>query len=206
MKKILVFIFLVTTLNAVDISNFDIKGIGLGDKYSEVKDILPCNNLNGTEKLQNGNFSKYYLNCNNYFIEFDIKKRIMSIHREIKFSVKPNFKKIKQKLFKKYGNPTQVVLSKTDYRNTQRGYSEVLYWGYKKRKVKRSEGYFNGYEFSSYPKKKLEAIINSYGDSDFSLTLDLVDYNMVEQNYDYTEKMNREFKTKIKEKESNIDL
>ena len=127
-------------LCAVDVSQFDIKGIKLGMSKSEVLKRMPCNNPeNYIDKLDNGTIYSYHLQCrkdkglsNDFYtiIDFDHNGISYSITKMIPYKLKPNYTAIIKKIIKKYGNPTaktNQTPASNNYRNI--GYYKTFCWG-----------------------------------------------------------------------------
>lgn len=90
-----------------DVSKFTILGIGTGNKYID-------GSISGYHSsflsFKSKNENRIHLENNNnsgdvIFISLDHDKNIIKIRREKKFSINPDYKKIKKQLYDKYGEP-----------------------------------------------------------------------------------------------------
>lgn len=102
-KAILGLLFAVGSVCATDVSQMKILGIGLGDKYENIKKKLPCNKRADYESF-------FEVSCSdgksNFTVAFDGKKEVYNISRRLEFSVEPDWDKIQNDLIEKYGEPT----------------------------------------------------------------------------------------------------
>jgi hypothetical protein len=111
MKKVLVGLAFVTvSLFATDVSQMKILGIGLGDKYENIKKKLPCQDKKNT--LIGKTLVGFSVECSNskeeIEISFDHKNEIYSIDREIKFEIEPDLDMLYQDVGKRYGEPNVI--------------------------------------------------------------------------------------------------
>jgi len=132
MKKIVtIMMALLVGVNvyAVDVSDFDIKGIKLGMSKSEVLKKMPCNNPK--IKTQYITSDKQYIygysiEClkPNISVIFDNNAKVHNIVLRINFKHSPRVSSIKNNIIKKYGQPTEkegggfktFIYSSTDQR------------------------------------------------------------------------------------------
>ena len=151
------------SLSAVDISEFEINGIKLGETYSNVKKRLSCN-----APLNNiGSYNiLYILECSSLKIDvrFDKTKRLIEISKFITFSSKLDWRNIKTKFYKKYGKP--IDDSDKSGNNNTGNISYQAVWGAYPLNYEYS--YQNGIEIEG---KGLQIILFSHNPSSMSLTL-----------------------------------
>jgi len=162
-KILSILLFLNLSLSAVDISEFEIDGIKLGETYSNVKKRLSCN-----APLNNiGSYNiLYILECSSLKIDvrFDKSKRLIEISKFITFSSKLDWRNIKTKLYKKYGKP--IDDSDKSGNNNTGNISYQAVWGAYPLNYEYS--YQNGIEIEG---KGLQIILFSHNPSSMSLTL-----------------------------------
>jgi len=138
MKSIFFLLIFSFSLFAVDVSNFDIKGIKLGMSKKEVLNKMPCKkpimknpwSSVPAEWLGDGfDFICKYTEKNNeeiFTISLDYDGIVISINRVINFSYKTNEKNLKTKLILRYGK-------------ADKSYENFIGWG------KIDKQYFNAY-------------------------------------------------------------
>ena len=133
-NRILIFLFITifsSSLYAVDVSKFDIKGIKLGMSKNEVLKKMPCS----SPKISLGKWGKLGksedLLCNNdkndFRVALDHKGYSCDITFDVKFKVKPNFNKLEARLIKKYGK-TKYKSNSYDLSKPSRKFRSLC-WG-----------------------------------------------------------------------------
>jgi len=143
-NRILIFVLIgifSSLLHAVDISNFDIKGIKLGSSQSFIKTKLHnwCNNIDFKNQYIGNKLWISYITCGKKSnrMETGIEYRIVTnqnklafiIQREKIFTLKPNLKKIEKQLFEKYGKPQKITKSTLVHNSNAKGYIKYYCWG-----------------------------------------------------------------------------
>ncbi|MCI5118622.1 MAG: hypothetical protein D3913_11840 [Candidatus Electrothrix sp. LOE1_4_5] len=201
---------------AADVSNFDIKGIKLGESYSKVKGILPCRNTK-TDRIGNKEWI-FQVVCGKtkigigFLVTFDYKQTVFIVRRNKVFSVEPNLQKIEKQLYSKYGKPSVTGLSKPAYKNEiNEGYSKSYCWGSCSR-LNKDEEYWKGSEVRGGSGKSLTVQYQSFsktypdGDPSYSISFVLEDSAAYEADSKWRESEHNRYKKKLKESESNLDL
>jgi hypothetical protein len=197
-------------LSAVDVSNFDIKGIKLGMSKSQVLKKMPCSNPEiNIERLRSGKISNTYIKCSsNYFqATLDHNNYVYSVSMSIDFNTEPNFKKIKNKILKKYKRPNKNPKMKVITRGS--GERVAFCWGKDCRTSVMNNGVWKGREISNYIKGKSLQIeyINYYIKGNHNeLRFELVDANRKNNDYKWSENQETLYNRQQKEKVSNIDF
>ena len=116
-NKIFTFLFISifsSSLFAIDVSNFDIKGIKLGMSKNKVSKKLSCssqkiNFIPNTKKIIN-----YEIECDyGIRIFLNYKKQAYFIQRSLIFQNKPLLNTINKKIFNKYGKPN-ISIARSD--------------------------------------------------------------------------------------------
>ncbi len=134
-NRVLIFLFIgifTSSLYAVDVSNFDIKGIKLGMSKKEIinklEDVISKNrnsyDKSWTHQIIKSKRDGFSLGAE-YVINLNHNEKLLNIGREIIFKYEPSFRKIKKQLIKKYGNPDKVAKSK----NNKGDFKYELCWG-----------------------------------------------------------------------------
>jgi len=119
-NKILIFlsIFLFTSsLYAVDVSEFDIKGIKIGMSKSDVLKKISCREpkieKSYVNTLSGKRVYKTDIVCNTknetLTIVLSRKNIVYSVHRSKEFKISPNWKTIEKKIIQRYKNPTHEI-------------------------------------------------------------------------------------------------
>lgn len=114
MKKIflLVFSLLPLPLSATDISDFEIKGIKVGDNINNVQ--LPCNGQK--DHFPNGNINApYTIYCDvntsigkeSYIFHVGSDEKISGLSRQVNFKNRPNWNALKERVISQYGKPDE---------------------------------------------------------------------------------------------------
>jgi len=218
-NRILIFLFIwvfSSSLYAVDVSNFDIKGIKLGMSEKQVLKKMPCSNpIKNLDKYSFG-ISGSYLTCGKYSesksfmsVTFDHNQKAYSIHMDILFDANPNLQKIKNKFVKKYGNFYEAIENPT-YKNPANGYVKRFCWG-SCRKYKIDDGAWKGYKFRRVENKQSQLLIKyenfSYKSNYYNhLEFTLIDSRLEIKQKKWAEKQGKIYRKQQKEKASNIDF
>jgi len=116
-NRILIFLFIgifSSSLYAIDVSNFDIKGIKLGMSKSEVLKKISCSNpkieTQFTNTLKGKKLYWTSIECKNDFEEIHVvltrKNKAYFIQRTKDFDINPSWDKIKKRIINYYGKPT----------------------------------------------------------------------------------------------------
>lgn len=120
---------------AVDVSEFDIKGIKLGMSKSEVLKNMPCSN----PKIEKYNVNTIKgkivfittIECsstsNTYYATLNRKEILYKFSRNIKFDVQPNYSKIRNKLLQHYGT-TNYITFKSYNNNMGICWGNCMHW------------------------------------------------------------------------------
>ena len=153
-----------SSLYAVDVSKFDIKGIKLGMSEKQILKKMPCSNpIRDLEEYSFG-ISGSHLVCGKYSesesymsVTFDHNKKAYSIFMNIPFNVDPNLQKIKNKFIKKYGNFYEAI-ENTTYKSLANGYVKRFCWG-SCRKYKFDNGVWKGYRFRKVENNQSQLLI-----------------------------------------------
>jgi len=137
-NKISIFLllgFIATTLNAIDISNFDIDGFKFNSHISDIKKQMNMNKEYNSKEIEtqyhqkNGKTYKNIIYSYNYRyngvrIIFNGLGYITDFEKKIIFNgVSPSFKSIKDKTIKKYGNSSSYNL------NISNGSAQAICYG-----------------------------------------------------------------------------
>jgi len=211
--KIILF-FLITfssSVFAVDVSNFDIKGVKLNDKYSNIKFPVNCDSPK-SNNIGNNRW-KYQVVCGGgsgiqmgreLVFNFTHDEIVWSIYREKVFSVKPNFQKIEKQLFVKYGNPTSTGVLKSSYKNPNNIISKSFCWGACK-KEHDNDGHFKGSTVYGSKGKSLVVTYHEKNDT-YSIWFGLKDTVLEDADSQWARVEYKIFEEKQKEQESNLDL
>jgi len=180
-NKIIIFLticFLSSTLNAKDISNFDLNGIKLEMHLNNVINKMPCNAKPKKQTIGKDTFNHiwgYSLGCktNNesLYILFTNSKLVYSIYKEKTFNFTPDWSKIKAQIINKYGKPDKQ--DKWEYS-----------WGDNENKI-------------MYFKYGMDGL-----DGDVTMSINLKDNNLEKSN----EKLNQDAWKAYLNKASSIDL
>ncbi|MCI5115666.1 MAG: hypothetical protein D3921_11775 [Candidatus Electrothrix sp. AW1] len=203
---------------AADVSNFDIKGIKLGESYSKVKGILPCRNTK-TDRIGDKRWIDQIL-CGKkggpmigreFIVNLDHNQIIWNVMSQKNFSIEPNLQKIERQIYSKYGKPSVTGMIKTAYKSISEGYSKSYCWGSCSQRNENTE-YSKGSEVREGSRKsfvvKYESFSKRYpdGDPSYSIYFSLMDPVINEANSKWMESENNKYKKKLKENESNLDL
>jgi hypothetical protein len=214
LNKILIFVLIgifSSSLYAVDISKFDIKGIKLGMSKSEVLKKMPCSNPEiHAEKLRNGKIVEIYIRCkeNSFLVVLDHKNYVYLVSMLINFKTEPNFQKIKNKVFNKYGKPTRQANQKVISRG--KGERIVYCWGKHCQVSKQNNGVWKGTKISNYPDYK--SLLIDYVNYDIeSVELNRLNFNLLDSNrrndsWEWSTQQEKLYEKKEKEKASDIDF
>ncbi|NOT84847.1 MAG: hypothetical protein HOP02_08740 [Methylococcaceae bacterium] len=225
-KRIIVLIFillfqvssLVFADNAVD--SFDIKGVHLGDNYNQIKNKLPCNNVKTSaigemQWIRQVGCGGYTIFGQEFVINFDHDSNVVSVVRNQKFEVEPNFQKIKEQIYSKYGEPDAIGSIRTGIANPNNGSEESFCWGYCSNK-NGDTPYFEGssaeptnqglsfnVRYYSYPKLN-QAGVEIYNDYEIHFMLE--NHILSKANDEWIEQEGIKYKDKLKDKASNLAL
>jgi len=203
-----------SSLYAVDVSSFDIKGIKLGMSKNEVLKRMPCDNPKiDFTKTSNNTISSGMLNCYNghFIVVYDHNNYVYQISKKITFNTEPNLNKIKNKLIKRYGKPNKSTKKHTMSKNSARGKIIAFCWGsYCKVKYENTK-YWKGSEIENWTNRLQLTVeyLNMYDGAGFHshyLNLLLIDGNRKLSNDKWEDKQNEIYEKQQKEKESNIDF
>lgn len=127
-----------SSLYAIDVSNFDIKGIKLGDSYESVKKTLSVCKITKEYRSKTNDKKLIFqieigFKCENdsfFTAYFNRKKELMDFQRLVMIESKPNLHQIKTKIIKKYGKPIGKSKFYNPNANSSKQYSsETLCWG-----------------------------------------------------------------------------
>jgi len=106
---LLLLITLSSSVFAIDVSSFDIKGIKLGDKIPTVLQILPPIQDRDNKKINGRVFEEHIVTNTKlkewYHAYFDRNKKLVRFERTVRFDSKFNMDSLKQKFIDKYGQP-----------------------------------------------------------------------------------------------------
>ena len=200
-----------SSLYAVDVSNFDIKGIKLGMSKSEVLKRMPCKQpAIQIEKLRNGKISEIYIRCpkNRFQVILNHKMNVYSVSMSIDFTTEPNFRKIKNKVFAKYGNPTQQAKQKVI--ELGEGKRVVYCWGKYCQISRQNNGVWKGTKISNsikYKSLRIEYINYDIKNVELNqLEFNLFDSYKRDESYKWSENQENIYEKQQKEKASNIDF
>ena len=148
--------FINIPLYAVDVSNFDIKGIKLGMSKSKVLRKMPCSNPSiDIWRTSNNKIYGGTIGCDNsnYRVQYDHNEYVYQISKRINFNIEPNLHKIRNKLIRKYGNPNEETKKKTMSKSSANGKIIAFCWGdYCKVKYE-NNGYWKGTEIENWTNK-----------------------------------------------------
>ena len=173
---------------------------------------IPCSSPRIQEDiLMNKKISHTYILCknNNGYIQviLDHNYYVISIEKSIKFNVEPDFNKIENKIFRKYGKASKIAKEKT----TSKGSGEriVYCWGDNCKTLRKNTNYWYGTEMDS-PNDITSLIIkyeNYYFDSKVnSLNFFIRDSNKEAENFSWEQKEKKLYKEQQKQKASDIDF
>jgi len=204
-NRVLIFLFIgifSSSLYAVDISKFDIKGMKLGMNKNEVLKKMPCSNPKTSEGYWGYVGKAEILECNKekFEVHLDHKGFSYIVRFYPQFDVKPNFNKLENRLIKRYGE--------TKYKSSSRDYGEPslkrrsLCWGICK--IHKWDGGVN-YEASETTGLSATFIIWDKN-HEFSMSLILSDGKRAKVLEEYSRNVQQERKRIKKEKASNIDF
>lgn len=205
-------------LSALDVSNFDIKGIKLGMNKSEVLKKMPCSSpeifpTNEIGSLICSTMIRCYKKKNDNFfaVELDHNGKVYSVNKRISFEVKPNLKKIEKKLISKYGQSNIRAKKTPSYSNNNKGYYKEYCWGDKCKKKILNNKYFKGSEIKSSGYISLlvtysDFYITDSGTLDNQIEFTLRNLKQSNKNYDWIKKQEQLYQAQQKEKASNIDF
>lgn len=134
MKKLIVGLAFVTvSLFATDVSQMKILGIGLGDKYEDIKKKLPCNNFEYDTEWCQVNQSNLSIKTNSkqahckkqddiktesISIFIDGNNKVKKVLRTIVFEISPNDEKIIGDILKIYGESSASSFLNDEWKNT----------------------------------------------------------------------------------------
>ena len=198
MKSIFFLLIFSFSLFAVDASDFDIKGIKLGMSKKEVLKRMPCSNPKietwFIDTVKGKKICSTSIVCSNdsdtFSASINRKNKLYSIARSIKFKVKPNYKKIKNKLLQRYGSTNYI---KFKSHNNNMG----ICWG----QCMLPEGAI--YRTKDYNSQALIAFANRYYDT---LSLELQDDKVYDENNRWESKQREQYEKQQREKASDIDF
>lgn len=206
----LIFLACFQQVYAADISNFDIKGVSLGDRYIDIKGKIPCNNI------ESPYIESTYISCgkgteSEFFVLLDHDKRVGRVIRRIGFSLKPDYKDIKKQLVVKYGKPNlfSIITGRGKYQGKH--FQEMMGWGEQCR-LKRSDeltfkkSWFKGTEITCYGGKSLTVTYRDREGEGYHLELELEDHNRLRANQNWADKMNKRQEEILRKKESKLDI
>jgi hypothetical protein len=221
-NRILIFVLICifsSLLYAVDVSKFDIKGIKLGMSKSEVLKKMPCVSPDiYTEKTENNILTETLIRCfkkknDNFFgVTLDHHNKVYSVNKRISFEVKPDFSKIKKKLFYKYKKPNLTTKKIQGYDNNLfRGYVKYFCWGGCTVKILNPK-FFKGNEIET---TNHVSLLVKYQDSSYitdtkniqnNIEFYLYDPQRSNNNYNWTKQQQKLYKEQQKQKATNIDF
>jgi len=219
MKSIFFFLIFSLSLFAIDVSDFDINGIKLGMNVQEAFEKMPCANPDKhNDKLSNGKIASMYSRCLDdkgdvvFLVESNHNGLLHRITKRITFKVKPNFQKIKNKLWQKYGKADIVTKFGPGYINKLfKGYIKEFCWG-KSCTIKQEDGkYFEGNTIVSSSENNIHFHIE-YRDGTFDgeiknyIKFSFYNPKMQMLDYEWKEKEDLIYQKQQKEKASNIDF
>lgn len=210
MKKVLLLIFVIGNLNAVDISSFDIKGLSLNSSYNDVMKVMPCvSPRKGTSKTDSGEIYSWYITCDNQlYVDFNRNKKVTSISRWVNFDTKPNWYKLKSRIIKKYSKPDKDIMQVPGYSNPNKGFVKQLCWGDCRTEYENNR-YTKGTGLVSSPTKKRFYVLYSTWSEDSNynqLSFHLSDPKLELENDKWKDYKNKLWEKEQKEKANNIDL
>lgn len=203
-NRILIFLFIVifsSSLYAIDVSNFDIKGIKLGMSKSEVLKKMPCSSPKiETQFIDTVKGKKLYwtsIECENnsdiLHVILSRKNRVDFIKRVKSFNVSPSWDKIKKQIIKHYGNPTFELPNNVDVYPI----NNICWGGCRIRKHNNTMATFN---------KSLDFYANEVKNSFSTMIFLLTDEKENDNNQEWYGEQKRLYEQYQKEKASNIEF
>ena len=215
MKNILSVLILSSSLFAVDVSNFDIKGIKLGMTKSQVLKKTVCNNAKidpsyiGEELLETHiqcDKNKYeYLGYHNIHINLDRHSKVYRITRYKYMDIEPSWKKIKKQILKYYGYTKHIIIN-----NNPKLWNELVFdICYGQGCIKSSDNTMYSLYDSFGQTLGIQAFIPRNGtstDSESNMKFILYDVKRADINREWEKKQKEIYKKQQKEKASNIDF
>jgi len=211
MKSVFFLIIFSLSLFAVDVSNFDIKGIKLGMSKSEVLKKMPCNNPDILNVKLNKKIIETDITCKNtnFQVELDHYGYVYYVFKGFFFETEPKFSKLKSKILSKYNQPNKVAEDKLI---TEGGGKAIEFcWG---RDCRSSTITNNRYRRGANIRKGIKGkyLLITYKNEYFnsghinSLWIDLEDETRRQNNANWKEKEKAVYEKQQKEKVSNIDF
>jgi len=209
-NRILIFLLIAifnSSLYAVDVSNFDIKGIKLGMSKKQVLKKMPCsdpkiehyyiNTING-KKIYSSII--YCQEKKGVFVELNHHNKVYKIKRNKFFDIEPSWTKIKKQLLNYYGYTKNITIQPVT--NNNKHALAMCMGGCIKRSS--SKGiYYKG----DFYNNKLYFLVNGYVfDNKIILEFTLHDSNREDKNNKWVADQENLYKKQQKEKASNIDF
>ena len=197
---------------------FDVNGINIGDDYKKIKNQINCRDM--TKKIGNKDWVNQLVCENNgaydnsFLIDLDHEGRVTQINRRKIFSVEPDFQKIKNQLYSKYGEPDQVGHSMPGPENhLYEGYTNSFCWGVDCKQVPGDGRHWIGSGAGSGEKGKF-LLISYYSyskdpnvDSSFyCIDFKLLDNDWHDRENKWKDKEYKIYQDKIKDQESDLHL
>jgi len=208
-NKILVFLTIgifSSSLYAVDVSKFDIKGIKLGMSKSEVLKNMPCSSPKVSKSYIGEKISETHMACKSYSQELhvylDYGNKVYRVTRYKYMDTEPSWQKIKKQIFDYYGNTNNIFT-----KNPKLWNEEVFDMCYGKGCKSKDKNY---YLYDSYG--QLLLIYGSIArngtstDSRSNIVFILYDSKRADRNNIWQKEHEKLYKKQQKEKASNIDF
>ena len=205
-NRILIFLLIAifnSSLYAVDVSNFDIKGIKLGMSEKQVFKKMPCsdpkiehyyiNTING-KKISDSRI--YCHEKKGIFVELNHRNKVYKITRIKRFNTEPSWSKIKKQLLNHYGYTKNITIRPVTSNNKLA--LSMCMGGCKKS--------YAGYVGDFYNNKFYFLVVAYVYDNEIFLDFTLHDSNRENKNRKWVNDQEKLYKKQQKEKASNLDF
>jgi len=204
MRSLFFLLILSSSLFAVDVSDFEIKGIKLGMSKKEVLKKMPCTNPKTNVYKIEGKLVWSEFSCkldkNSYDPDFHVMlnqhNRVIYIDRTKRFNVTPLWEKVKQNLLNHYGSKGVQSINKNNVAPFQLCWGECV--------TKNSGKFFDPFIEEGQPLLNIEAYYN-IGYKPY-MTFIFTNPTKSKENKEWKELLEKKEEEHKREKASNIDF